>query len=230
MNRKETFAPDEYYHLHNRGVEKRSIYKNDSDKIRFMSLLFLCNTSRPVDWRAIENIWSFERENTLIDIGCYCLMSNHFHLLVKEKTENGISRFMQKLQTAYSMYFNIKYKRSGSLFKGKFSSHHVDSDQYFNYLYSYIHLNPLKLHGLSIFKDKVNKIKSEKKFLENYKFSSYADYANFGQGKRIENVIINPSAFPQYFESKKDFDWFITDWIEIRNEADDFLFTKVRPS
>ena len=72
-------------------------------------------------------------------------MPNHFHILVKEKIENGISKFMGKLTTGYSMYFNKRYDRTGSLFQGVFKSVHADSDEYLKYLFAYIHLNPIKL-------------------------------------------------------------------------------------
>ena len=82
-----------------------------------------------------------DRGETLVDIGIYCLVPNHFHLLIKEKTENGISEFVKKVATGYSMYFNKKYERTGSLFEGPFKAKRIDTDEYLKYIFSYIHLN-----------------------------------------------------------------------------------------
>ena len=220
MNRKISFSPGEFYHLHNRGVEKRVIFENDRDKRRFISLLYLCNTTQPILWRDIAEVWSFDRPDTLVDIGAYCLMSNHFHLLVKAKDGEGLSRFMQKLQTAYSMYFNLKYRRSGALFQGKFSGHHINNDKYLNYLYCYIHLNPIKLQGLSILTDEVAKLHQHKNFLNSYSYSSYLDYIDLNTHCRPERQIIKPENFPDYFSDGIDFDEFITDWLKIRSAID----------
>jgi putative transposase len=113
--RKTPFIVGEYYHIYNRGNDKKTIFFDNHDFARFMLLLYLCNNTDTLDMRNILNkglafvdIFSLERSDTLVDIGVYTLMPNHFHILLYEKTENGISIFMQKLATAYSMYFNQK--------------------------------------------------------------------------------------------------------------------------
>jgi len=136
-----------------------------------------------------------------------------FHLIITQ-TENGsISKFMQKLATGYAMYYNQKYKRSGSLFEGKFKSEHVNSGRYLKYLFSYIHLNPIKL----IQKDwKEKGIKSKKeaiKFLKDYKYSSYLDFVG---EKRIQNKILDLRGFPNYFPNKNYFNREIFDWINYK--------------
>ncbi|MEK7129078.1 MAG: transposase [Patescibacteria group bacterium] len=147
MNRKFKFSIGEFYHIYNRGNEKRIIFKDDHDRKRFTDLLFLCNTKKSIVVREIPTglTYEFDRGETIVDIGAYCLMPNHFHLLLREKTENGISLFMKKLATSYSMYFNKRHQRTGGLFEGKFKATHVDSDTYLKYLFSYIHLNPVKI-------------------------------------------------------------------------------------
>ena len=85
------------------------------------------------------------RKETLVDIGAYCLMPNHFHLLIRETAEGNISRFMLKLQTGYPMYFNKKYQRTGALFEGKFKAKHITNDNHLKYLFAYLHLNPVKI-------------------------------------------------------------------------------------
>src|SRR3989338_8322180 len=153
MSRNLEFSIDEYYHLYNRGVEKRVIFEDKNDYSRFVGLLYACNSEVSFNARELNKGETFaetvlreaDREEPLVSIGAYSLMPNHFHLLVKEIKEGGISAFMQKLSTAYTMYFNKKRSRSGVLFQGVFKSQHINSDEYLKYLFSYIHLNPIKL-------------------------------------------------------------------------------------
>ena len=116
--RKQDFEIDEYYHLYNRGTEKRIIFLDEQDYKHFLFLMYICNTQKSIVLREIDEL--FDRGEAIIEIGAYCLMPNHFHILVREKIENGISTYMRKLLTAYSMYFNKKYKRSGKLYEGVF--------------------------------------------------------------------------------------------------------------
>ena len=108
MERRITFAEGEYYHVYNRGVERREIFSTPADHWRFQRLLFLSNGTAPYIFREIQKkkFSDIERQKPLVAIGAYCLMPNHFHILVKEITDNGISMFMEKLATGYSMYFN----------------------------------------------------------------------------------------------------------------------------
>jgi putative transposase len=144
-----SFSGGEFYHVYNRGTDKRAIYLDKSDYKRFIELLYLSNSSHSFVVRDIyrnnESIYEYDRGDLLVAIGAYCLMPNHFHILVTPLVENGISKFMNKLCTSYSMYFNKKYNRTGALFQGKFKAEHADRDEYLKYLYAYIHLNPVKL-------------------------------------------------------------------------------------
>ena len=152
-----------------------------------------------------------KEEERLVNIGAYCLMPNHFHILLKEKEEGGVSKFILKLQTSYSMYFNIKNGRSGNLFQGKFKAKYVDDDEHLRYLFAYIHLNPVKIKDPENWEQKIIPNPAQaKKYLNNYRFSSYPHY--LGE-KRKEDVILNPSVFPEYFETKHEFSEFINDWI-----------------
>ena len=212
------FSIGEYYHIYNRGTEKRDIFLDKADYLRFIVLLYISNNTDIVhisnlinQGESLMKILNIDKQDTLVDIGAYCLMPNHFHILVKEKIENGISKFMGKLTTGYSMYFNKRYDRTGSLFQGVFKSVHADSDEYLKYLFAYIHLNPIKLINPEW---KENGIKDKNRanaFLGKYSYSTYFDYSN--NGNRTEARIINKNAFPEYFSSKKDFDDFINDWL-----------------
>lgn len=207
MSRNFSFSIDEFYHLYNRGTEKRKIFLSHSESERFVSLLYLCNSTEAIHRSDFSNtdlsqLLKTNRKGTLIDIAAYCLMPNHFHVLVREHTEGGISRFMQKLMTAYTMYFNKKYERNGTLFQGKFKAEHADEDVYLKYLIAYIHLNPIKLLDPTWRKEGLRNKRKAEKHLHTYKFSSFLDYA---ATERPESSILNKAALPEYFPTPGDF-------------------------
>ena len=211
--RKVNLVGGEFYHIYNRGNSKQKIFHDPQDYDRFLFLLFICNSERSFNvFNLIRDGSSYDtdRGETLVSIGAYCLMPNHFHILITEKAEKGISRFMQKLSTAYVMYYNQKYKRTGSLFEGKLKAEHLNNDRYLKYIFSYIHLNLVKLlepkwKELGI-KDKPKVLN----FLKNYKYSSFKE----GIGEiREEAVILDKKPFPDYFPNKNTFLEEILDWI-----------------
>jgi len=204
------FLVGEYYHLYNRGNDKRIIFLDGYDFKRFMLLLYICNSTDPFHMSSFFNrglasveIFSVKRTDILVGIGAYCSMPNHFHILVHEKTEGGISVFMQKLSTAYSMYFNKRYGRSGSLFEGKFKAKHIDNEPYFNWVFSYIHLNPVKLINPAWKEEGIQDVEKTKKYINEYKYSSYHDYFI---DERPEKVILNKEEFPEHFSKLRDFE------------------------
>mgnify|MGYP001565584500 FL=1 len=209
--RKVNFITDEYYHIYNRGNSKQIIFLDQEDHNHLVKLLYLCNSTKSIVYRDIsKNSYDFDREETLVNIGAYCLMPNHFHLLVKEKTENGISKFMQKVSTAYSMYFNKKYKRTGGLFEGKFKARHLNIDRYLKYIFSYIHLNPIKLIESKWREKGIKNIKGAVAYLKTYQYSSYLDYLN---EDRLRLKILDKKEFPKYFLSGKSFQEEIIEWL-----------------
>lgn len=220
MNRKINFAPGEFYHIYSRGVEKRKIFIDESDRKRFIALLFYCNDVNRIVMRDLvgkgSDFSNFKKHkrDTLVDIGAYCLMSNHFHILIHEKKDNGICLFMQKLLTAYTMYFNKKNNRVGPLFQSRFQAQHADEDEYLKFLYSYIHLNPVKLFQPGWVEEGIDDIKATKKYLASYEYSSYVDYLGI---ERVENALINKDAFPEYFEEAQDFSKLVDDSINYYN-------------
>lgn len=152
------------------------------------------------------DVFDQDRGAPLVAIGAFCLMPNHFHLLATPLVTNGISQYMLKLQTGYSMYFNTKNERKGSLFQGPFRSSHADNDRYLKYLYSYIHLNPAKLKDPH-WKDTIRPRSNLMRFVESYAYSSYGAYLN------NFHTITDPAKFPDYFSSKKDVVSHIADWL-----------------
>jgi putative transposase len=137
-------------------------------------------------------------------------MPNHFHILITQPEDGDISKFMQKLSTAYVMYYNKKYKRTGGLFEGKFKSQHLNSDRYLKYLFSYIHLNPIKLIDRE-WKDMDIRNKTVAlQYLQEYQYSSFLDYLTID---RVQNKLLNINVFPKYFPSKKTFLKEIIEWL-----------------
>src|SRR3989344_399621 len=229
MSRNFSFAPGEYYHCYSRGVEKRKIFLVKKDYKRFLALLFVANNKEIVHLsnypeKSFNEILNIKRNSSLIDIGAYCLMPNHFHLLVHEKVEGGLSLFMQKLMTAYTMYFNKKYNRTGSLFESKFKAQHANTDRYLKYLFSYIHLNPAKLVDPGWKEGVFNKKEKIKNFIKKYDYSSYLDYL---LNVRSQSVILNRDAFPCYFRNKREFEREILEWFYF--SSDNKNNGKVRP-
>ena len=223
MYRKTSLAVGEHYHVYSRGVEKRKIFMNTKDYNRFVALLYIMNQDAPFTMgnflrdknKSLEDIFTEKREKTLVSVLGYCLMPNHFHLILYENSEGGISKFMGKLLTAYSMYFNTKYHRTGSLFEGRFKATHADGDEHLKYLFSYIHLNPVKIIDSKWRENGINDRARAKTYLEQYRYSSYLDY----RGKtREEAAILNKSVFPEYFESQKDFEKFVDEWLSFSEE------------
>jgi putative transposase len=215
MERKFKFSIDEFYHVYSRGNNRSKIFFTDSDRKRFVKLLFLCNNTKPIIYRNVQKkvLSEISREETIVEIGAYCLMPNHFHLLLREKKENGISMFMAKILTAYSMYLNKKYIQTGSPFEGTFLATHVDSDEYLKYLFSYIHLNPVKLIDPEWKTNGIFDMNKTKKFLKDFQYSSYLDH--MGE-KREENLILNTKAFPDYFADFKEFEYFVDSWLNFK--------------
>jgi len=221
MMRKITFAVDEYYHLYNRGTEKRSIFLSPADYKRFILLLHTCNAESSIHLSNYpehlrDDLFTQNFSPRLVSIGCYCLMPNHFHLVVREKQENGLSTFMQKLLTAYSMYFNIKHDRKGRLFEGTFRSSHLDSDEYLRYMFAYVHLNPIKIKDPDGWAGKrILNPDLARNFLDKFNYSSYKDFQN---NDRKEKIIISRRDFPDYFSKTAIFNDYINDWISLSAE------------
>ena len=219
--RKMVFSVEEFYHLYSRGVDKRVVFNDYSDYERFKVLMFLCNQDKPIIMREAHKDSLFDTEmrgDPLVAIGAWCLMPNHFHILAKEIKEGGISKYMRKIMTGYSMYFNRKNERTGSLFESAFKSQHIDTDEYLRHISAYIHLNPLSLQ-FPEWKKGVVDVKGSTDFINHYEHSSFLDYKE--GSKRGERNILMLNKFPVYHSS---FDEMVTDyqnWIDIINERNE---------
>ena len=209
----------EYYHIYNRGNSKQRIFLDPEDYMHFIGLLYACNQKGSLkigNLKKGQTLFDLDRDDFLVSIGAYCLMPNHFHILTTQVGDEKISNFMQKLSTAYSMYFNKKYQRTGSLFEGKFKAQHLDTDRYLKYIFSYIHLNPVKLIQGDWKEVGIKNQEEAFAYLDAYRYSSYLDFL---KGGRTQGKILNIGVFPKYFPSKKSFLREIIDWLSYKDDV-----------
>lgn len=215
MRKKKQFTIGKIYHVYNRGVAKYSICKKEDDYWRFLQGLCLFNdknSAANILWQLARNrgelnlkvlkdyIVKNQRES-LVRILAYCVMGNHFHLLVEEIKDGGIVKFMQKLGTGYACYVNNKYKRVGPLFQGRFKAALVDEERYLLYLLVYINvINPGQLAQPNLKNEGIKNIPKILKAAEEYSWSSHLDYL----GKR-GSIIIDKGIFNEILSTPKDY-------------------------
>lgn len=184
---------------------------------RFLVYLFLLNDreNKRIDFlfssKTSSRIWEAKPSSSLVAIGAYCLMPNHFHLYLTPLVDGGISKFMQRLQTAYTMYFNEKHERSGALFQGTFKASHVEGDAYAKYLFSYIHLNPAKLKDPNWKKFGARDFGKLQRHVSEYQYSSLGEYIN------NRHVITSPRAFPGYLSSAREVQDHVDYWLRYKD-------------
>ncbi|MFH1402203.1 MAG: transposase [Patescibacteria group bacterium] len=198
--RKDPFIIGQYYHIYNRGTDKRVIFMDKFDLWRFLQSMEEFNTIEPIGSLFMHNrkknsrhsVSTIIEDNRLVEIVVYSLNPNHFHFILSPLVENGIEKFMHKLSMGHAKYFNEKYKRSGVLFQGGYKSILIKSDDYLMYLSAYINLNN-KIHFLSHPDSNINK---EKLF---YK-SSWEEFL----GETKENIC-NKSIILDRYENVADY-------------------------
>ena len=187
--RKVELISGEYYHIYNRGVEKREIFLDNFDYIRFLKSISEFISIEPIGSlyeKSLKDKKIVQKEKDtpcpighgvskcLVELNAYCLNPNHFHFILKQLEDRGIEKFMHKLSMGYAKYFNHKYKRSGVLFQGTFKSIHINSNEYLLLLSAYVNANH-EIHG----------------FLErDWPYSSFLDYTGKRDGKLCNKEII----------------------------------------
>ncbi len=192
--RKTEFANGEYYHIYNRGVEKREIFLDDFDYMRFLKSLDEFNRIDPIgsifeqSFRD-KNIELGHPVSKLVEIMAYCINPNHYHLILKQLEDKGIEKFMHKVGMGYSKYFNHKHKRSGVLFQGGFQSIYIDSNEYLLYLSAYVNKNNF-IHGYNS---------------GDWKYSSLLEYL----GKRNEILCNKDIVLGQFNNNVKQYKEFL---------------------
>lgn len=205
MPSKNTVKPyleNTFYHVYNRGVEGRNIFCDSQDYKVFLGFIKryltvpIQDEVQPQRDQRIRIQWK-QRLYEEMQLTAYCLMPNHFHLLLKQKTKEGMTKFIRALMNSYVKYFNKKYKRIGGLFQGIFKAIPIDNDAYLIHLTRYIHLNPLEVEGMNLEK------------LEDY-YCSYGEYI----GKRETQWVIHKEVLDNFgsklvgierFDSYRDF-------------------------
>lgn len=210
--RKSKLSDGEYYHIFNRGVDKRTIFEDENDFGRFCISMDLLNNEQDglMDrWRDFrkcvpkaqlsefkEKHLNLKDQKSLVGIVAFCLNPNHYHMLLRQKGEKGIEKFMHRLGTSYTKYFNEKYDRSGSLFQGRFKSTHINSNPLLFYLSAYVNCNS-EIHGVAKAK--------------NYRWCSFGDYLgvcdNFGE-------ILRKNLLTENFRKAGDYEKFAVEHIK----------------
>ncbi len=187
-----------YYHIYNRGVNKQPIYEDFGDYQRHLEVLLYYQFAGPKPKFSNRNrfkIASNQAEKT-VEIVCYCLMPNHFHLLLKQLKDGGIEEFITKVGDSYAKYYNIKHQRTGPLFSSHYKAVQIETDEQLLHLSRYIHLNPF-----------VSKLVNNP---EDYPFSSYPEFINLSNRNTVTNEIIlnffkGNDRYKQFVDDHKDF-------------------------
>lgn len=195
--RKVKFANGEFYHVYNRGTDKRTIFNDKYDFERFIQSMKEFNSVKPIgslfenSFRDQLGVWDAK----LVNIVAYCLNPNHFHLILEQRQKDGISRFMGRLGGGYVSHFNIKYKRAGTLFQGRFKAIHIDSNEYLLHLSAYVNLNN-KVHRIkgesfrSSWNEYINKnkVSLSKPGIVLKQFGNLGEYRGFAESS-LEDIL-----------------------------------------
>lgn len=182
------YIPDAYYHLYNRGVNKQRIFIDSADFAVFLNLLKRYLDTQPTkDNRGREYLWLHPK----IELLAFCLMPNHYHLLIYQHEAEAITQLIRPVATAYSLYFNKKYKRRGPLFESRYKASTINKDEYLHHISRYIHLNP----------DEYRK----------WEFSSLPYYINNKEAgwlrpERITGLFSNKKEYLNFVEDHEDYE------------------------
>jgi len=201
MLRKNILTTGSIYHIFNRGVNKNDIFFSTTDYKRFMATAIHYKnfthkfTAFALSDPVSEKLQKKKMESPKIQIFAYCLMPNHFHLLVKQLEEGGITWFMQHLSNSYVHYVNLKNDRVGPLFQGRFKNVLVDSDEQLLHVSRYIHLNPL-----------VSNLTSD---LKTYPWSSYPSYLS-----NYNDNLSEPEFILSNYKTRRDYEKFVLDQVD----------------
>jgi len=198
LMRRQSIVTSEYYHIYNRGVDKRDIFNDRKDLNRFIESMSEFNQTGIIGSirdirknKTVPKALARPLKDPLVSFVAYCLNPNHFHFVLKQLVDNGIAKFMQKLQAGYTYYFNIKNSRTGSLFQGTFKSHLIDNENYFNKIIGYVN-NNYEVHNIP---------KNKVKFI----FASDHEYGNNNfkivskiEGERILEIFNGTKNFKKH--------------------------------
>ena len=199
--RKDPLVSGEYYHIYNRSIAGFKIYNSARDITRFIdAMIYFRSPKTNLNFSRFLDLSEKNRQNIItgqddliVEIIAYCIMKTHFHIILRQNTDCGISKYLGDIQNSYSRYFNTKYKRRGPLWESKFKNVRVESDEQLFHLTRYIHLNPTS-SGL---------VENP----ESWRWSSYHEYIKGKEDvcKYKEGVSISPQEYQEFVEDRKDY-------------------------
>jgi putative transposase len=215
-------ATEEIFHVLNRGVDNRKIFLDEKDYFRFIHNLFEFNDPNPIlnlGYRFnrgqsidLRNQYNLNRKprKLIVEILAFCLMPNHFHLLLRQKEKGGITKFMRKLGAGYANYFNQKYQRLGTLFQGRYKLILIKNEPHFIHLPYYIHFNPLDLIMPEWREKRIKNYQKAIKFLASYRWSSHLDYI----GKKNFPSVTQREFLLKIFNGSENYRKMIKNWLK----------------
>ncbi len=193
--KRELLMKDGYYHIFNRGFKKQQLFFDDQDYVRFMFYVLYYQTDLvfPQVGRIVDHYIKTKRfflhtnhpplGDRHISLINFCIMPNHFHITVQNKPQYGVSDYLHRVQTAYAVYFNKKYKSSGHVFQGAYKLKKIEDSNYFHHLSHYIHKNPSKLPGWE-------------NTYSTYPWSSLKDHVHINRWEELLDTTITMNAYP----------------------------------
>jgi REP-associated tyrosine transposase len=211
--RKVAFINDAYYHVYNRGIDRRATFLNKREYARAIDLLsFYQYTTIPIRYSRYlslpqetqqQYLQSMKDSGKIVEVTAYCLMPNHFHILIRQKKEKGVATYIANFMNAYTKYFNTKHQRTGPLFQGVFKAVYIETDEQLVHLTRYIHLNPVasslihpeQMHG--------------------YPWSSYPAYKDF-----VEDKVVSPMRVAEIHSIVSDYEHFVKDNVAYAKELE----------
>lgn len=191
-------ATGQVYHVFNRGVAKMPVFDDRRDYNRFLETIYYYQFQGPKPQFSQLNRFKdfeYEKNKRIVEIICYCLMPNHYHFMLRQLEEKGISEFINKVSNSYTKYFNTRHERVGPLFQGQFKAVRVESDEQLIHLSRYIHLNPIASYLV--------------KNLRDYPWSSYVSYLELQEDK-----ICNKEVVISLFKNSKRYEQFVLDQVD----------------
>jgi putative transposase len=212
----------EIYHILSRGVDKRKIFLEEKDYLRFVHDLFEFNDQEAalnighrfknqyIDLRSQYINEKRRRRKFLVKILAFCLMPNHYHLILSPMVGGGITKFMRKINIGYAKYFNQKYERVGTLFQGRYKSIIIKNESHFIHLPYYIHLNPLDIKFPEWRNKEIKDYKKAIEFLGNYRWSSFLDYI----GKKNFPSVTQREFLSEFFEGPENYKKETIKWLK----------------
>ena len=202
----------ELYHILNRGIDGRKLFLDSRDYARFVHDLYEFNDTSPAPEFTRRDIHdaNVRYRKRLVEIHGWCLMKDHYHLLISELIEGGLIKFMMKVNVGYAKYYNERYERHGHLFQGKTKKILIEHEAHFLYILNYLHLNPLDyLTGAKKWRERdkgsIKNTEEALKYLNEYRWSSYLDYCGKKNFPSILSKNLFGNIFGNYREVVKDY-------------------------